>query len=185
MGRLFFIFGIVSLSILALFFFPVYLETNAHYDMNGRKFSFSINAYKLIKLLGGYIATYQGGLALHVSPKKAILIPYSEMNDKRKRFSVIHTFRLKTLIVTAETGAEYLIPVALAQSVFRIYFFAMGGKKEKLENNLWLTDGDTLRVSVNFIIRFNLFIILRNFLKFLKEKIRYYVRQKSKNQSFN
>ena len=162
MDRLFFIFGIVSLSILALLFFPIYLETNAHYDMNGRKCAFSVQIYKIFKLIGGYFATYKGGLAMHVSPKKAILIPYSEMDNERKRFSVIRTFRLKTLTITSETGAEYLVPVALAQSAFRIYFFAMGGKKEKIENNLWLTDGDTLKISLHFIVRFNLFILLRN-----------------------
>ena len=183
MDRLFFIIGIVSLSILALLFFPVYLETNAHYDMNGRKFAFSVHLYKIIKLIGGYIATYKGGLAVHVSPKKAILIPYSEMNNERKRFSVIRTFRLKTLTITSETGAEYLLPVTLAQSAFRIYFFAMGGKKEKIENNLWLTDGDTLRISLHFIIRFNLFIILRNFVKYLKEKIKVLCQTKIKKST--
>ena len=164
MGRLFFVFAIALAVTLILLFFPVYLQTNAHYDMNGRKFAFAVHAYRFIKLIGGYIATYKGGLAMHISQKKAILLPYAEMEDNRKRFSVFRTVRLKTLTITTETGAEYLLPVALAQTVFRIYFFAKGGKKEKIENNLWLTDGDILRVSVNFVIRFNLFIILRNFI---------------------
>ena len=166
------ILAIVLISVLFLLFCPVYLETDGHYDMNGRKLAFSVHAYKFIKLVGGYIATYPGGLALHITQKKAVLIPYSQVNDERKKFSVIRTFRLKTLALITETGAEYLLPVSLLQTVFRAIFFGMGGKKEKLENNLWLTDGDTLRVSVNFIIRFNLFIILRNFVKFIKEKIK-------------
>jgi hypothetical protein len=62
---------------------------------------------------------------------------------------------------------------------FRGAFLRMGGKKEKLENNLWLTDGDVLRVSVNFIVRFNLFIVLRNFMQFLKEKIKSVWQKKS------
>ncbi len=179
MGRLFFILAIVLISVLFLLFFPVYLETDGHYDMNGRKLAFSVNAYKFIKLLGGYIATYPGGLAVHISQKKAILIPYSQVNNERKKFSIIRTFRLKTLVVTTETGAEYLLPVSLVQAVFRAVFIGMGGKKEKLENNLWLTDGDILRFSVTFMVRFNLFIILRNFLIFLKEKIKTVWQKKS------
>ena len=167
MGGLFFVIFIVSLSVLGILFFPVYLQTDAHYDMNGRKFAFSIRAYKIIKLVGGYIATYQGGLAVHLSEKKAVLIPYSAMDKERKRFSAFRTFRLKTLSITSETGAEYLMPVALSQVAFRVYFFAMGGKKEKLENNLWLTDGDILKISVHFIIRFNLFIYLKEKIKVL------------------
>ena len=172
MDRLFFILFWVSLSVILLLYFPIYIKTDAHYDMNGRKFAFSIAAFNVIKLLGGYIATYKGGLALHVSPKKAILIPYSDLNSERKRFSIVRTFRLKVLNMTVETGPEYLIAVSTVQVIFRVFFFALGGKKEKIENNLWLTDGDNLRVSVNFTVRFNLFILLRNFLKYLKERIK-------------
>ncbi len=179
MGRLFFILTIVLISLLILLFFPVYLQTDGHYDMNGRKLAFSISAYKFIKLIGGYIATYPGGIALHISQKKAILIPYSQVNNERKKFSVIRTFRLKTLSLTTETGAEYLLSVSIIQAAFRVFFLTMGGKKEKLENNLWLTNGDVLRVSINFIIRFNLFIILRNFLIYLKEKIKTLWQKKS------
>lgn len=179
MGRLFFVLAIILISLLVFLFFPVYLETDGHYDMNGRKLAFSVNAYKFIKLLGGYIATYPGGLAVHITQKKAILIPYSQVNSERKKFSVIRTFRLKTLAFTTETGAEYLLPISILQTIFRTAFFAMGGKKEKLKNHLWLTDGDTLRISVNFIIRFNLFIILRNFVIFLKEKIKTVWQKKS------
>ena len=169
MGRLFLIILIVGSSVLVLLFFPIYLETSAYYDMNGRKLSFCVDAYKFIKLIGGYIATYQGGFALHVSHKKAILIPYSEMNKERKRFSAIRTLRIKSLSLTLETGAEYLIPAVLVEKIAQIYFLGKGGKKKNLESNLWLTDGDRLRISFAFILRFNLFILLRNI---IKEKIK-------------
>lgn len=182
MDRLFSIFLIVSL-IAILLFFPIYLETDVHYDMNRRKFGFAVYAYKLIKLIGGYIATYQGGLALHISPKKAILIPYSELNSERKRFSFVKTFRLKTFIITTETGAEYLFPVTIGHTLFRCYFFSMGGKKEKIENNLWLTNGDTLRISINCILFFNLYILLSNLFKFLKEKAKILWQKKIKKST--
>lgn len=170
MDRLFFIVIVTSLSVAVLLFFPIYIKTDMHYDMNGRKFGFYISAYGVIKLLGGYIATYQGGLAVHVSDKKAILIPYSDLNNERKRFSVIRTFRLKTLNLTVETGAEYLIGISFFQSLFRIIFFVLGGKKEKIENNLWLTDGDVLRVSIDFTVRLNVYILLKNLIKYLKAR---------------
>lgn len=183
MDRSFFIFFVICLSVLVILFFPIYLDTNAHYDMGGRKFSFSINAYKLIKLIGGYIATYTGGLAAHISPKKAILIPYSDLDNERKRFSILKSFRLKTLTVTAETGAEYLLPVYLLQNVAQVFFLATGGKREELESNLWLRDGDILRISLNFTVRFNLYILLHNFLKYLKEKIKVLCQTKIKGST--
>ena len=107
---------------------------------------------------------------MHISQNKAILIPYGDLDSKRKRFSVIRAFRLKELNITVETGAEYLLPVSIFQVFFRIFFFIQGGKKEKIQNNLWLSDGDVLRISSNLTVRFNLFIILRDILLKLKEK---------------
>jgi hypothetical protein len=170
MDRLFFILILVCLAIILLLFCPIYLKTDTHYDMNGRRLAFSLSLYKMVRVFGGYIATYPGGLAMHVSPKKAVLIPYSNLDSERKRISIVRTFRLKALNITVETGAEYLIAVSFMQILFRILFFAMGGQKEKIENNLWLTDGDILRISANFTVRFNLFIILKSLLSKLKEK---------------
>ena len=181
MGRLFFFVFFGLLAVLALLFFPIYLQTNAHYDMNRKKFCFSVNAYKKIKLIGGYATTYPGGVALHVSKKKAFLLPYAQINDKRKRFSFIKTFRLKSFVLTTESGAEYLFLTALTQAVLRVFFFVKGGKKEGVENNFWLTDGDVLRVSLESLVYFNLFILLCAFIKFCKEKLRELWHKKMKN----
>ena len=161
MGRLFFILAIVFICIVLLLFFPVYLETDGHYDVNGRKLAFSVNAYKRIKLFGGYIATYPGGLAVHLSQKKAVLIPYSQVNHERKRFSIFRAFRLKGLVLTTETGAEYLLPFTLTHICIRAYYLMVGGKKDNIEQNLWLTDGDVLRESISLVVHFSIFILLR------------------------
>ena len=133
MGRFFFWLLIGVIAVLIVLFFPVYLALDAHYDMTRKKFAFMTKAYGFIKLIGGYVATYQGGLAVHISDKKAILIPYTEVEGERKRLSVLRTFRLKTLSITIETGAEYLFLTALTHMLFRAYFLIKGGKKEKLE----------------------------------------------------
>ncbi len=181
MGRLFFY--ALPLLFSAILFFPIYVETDAHYDMNRRKFAFAVYAYKFLPVLGGYVATYQGGLALHISKKKAILLPYSKMNSERKKFSIVKTFRLKRFSLTTETGAEYLPLTAVVHTVLRTYFFIKGEKKEGIENNLWLTDGDVLRISFHILVYFNLFILFKNFIKFCKEKIR--ILWQKKNQKIN
>lgn len=166
-----------------LLFIPIVLEADGHYDMNRRKFGFAVFLYKLVKLVGGYAATYQGGLALHVSPKKAILIPYSEIDSERKRFSFVRSFRLIAFTLTTETGAEYLLPVSLAHTALRALFFLFGGSKDKIENNLWLTDGDVLKVSFNVVAYFNLFMLLCALFKFLKEKMKILWQKKMKKST--
>ena len=155
---------------IAQIFLPIPLKTNVHHDVNRRKFCFSLYLFGFLRILGGYIATYQGGLAIHITKKKAILLPYSQINSERKRFSFIRTFRLKSLTLTTETGAEYLLPMALAYTGVRAYFFIKGGKKEDLEQNLWLTDGDVLRISSTIVVQFTIFMLLKQFVNFLKEK---------------
>ena len=183
MGR-FFLFLAFWIIIIAFFlFFPIVIQTDVHYDINGKKAGFVVFLYKIFKIIGGYIQTYQGGLALHVSPKKAILIPYEQLNNERKKFSFIRTFRLISFTLTPETGAEYLFPVSIAQIILRSIFLAQGGQKENVENNLWLTDGDTMRISMHSVIYFNLFILLCNVIKFIKEKMKILWQKKTKKST--
>ncbi len=179
MGKLFFILAVLILFI-CLLFLPLVVEMDAHYDMNRKKFAFAVYLYKKIKIVGGYIGIYPGGIALHISKKTAKLVPYSQVNSERKRFSFIRTFRLVSFTLTTETGVEYLLPIATAHTFLRAYFFAIGGDKNKIENNIWLTDGDVLRISLNSVIYFNLFILMKNFIQFIKEKIQILWQKKTK-----
>ena len=183
MGRLIFLTFLWTTLIILLLFFPIYIESDSHYDMNRKKFGFAVYLYGFIKVIGGYVTTYQGGFALHVSEKKAIIVPYSQLNSERKRFSFIKTFRLVSLKLTTETGAEYLLPIATLETLLRGYFLVMDKHKGRIENHLWLTDGDELRISLNCVIFFNLFIVLKNFLKFLKEKIKLLCRKKTQKST--
>jgi hypothetical protein len=171
MGGSFFFFAMILLG-LFLLFVPISLKMIAHYDMNRKKFCFVIYLFSFLKIIGGYIATYKGGFAVHISKKKAILLPYSQVNKERKRFSFMHTFRLHALDITTETGAEYLLPLVWVHAILRTYFFAKGGNKSNIENNLWLLDGDVLRISASLIMKFTMFIILKNILIFMKEKLK-------------
>ena len=174
------LFFAILIGVLFLLFVPIVIELDAHYDMNRKKFGFATYIYKNIKLFGGYVGVYPGGLALHFSKKKAKLIPYSKLNSERKRFSFLRTFRLISFTLTTETGVEYLFPISTLHTVLRAYFFTIGGDKDKIENNLWLTDGDVLRISLNCVIYFNIVILLTNLIKFLKEKIKILWRKKTK-----
>lgn len=164
-------------------FLPIFLRVDIHYDMNRRKFAFSVYLFKILRVLSGYIATYTGGIAIHLSDKKAIVIPYKQLSSERKRISLMRIFRLQALTLTTETGAEYLLGVALAHTFFRIYFFAKGGKKENIENHFWLTDGDILRVSASVVLRFQLYTVLLKLFQFIKEKMKILWQKKMKKST--
>lgn len=162
-------------------FLPIPLKINVHYDVNRRKFCFSIYLFGFLRIFGGYVATYKGGLALHITDKKAILLPYSQINSERKRFSFMRTFRLKSITLTTETGAEYLLPLALAYTALRTYFFIRGGKKENIEQNIWLTDGDVLRISMTIVVQFTIFMLLKQLVKYIKGKYKEWQKNNKKS----
>lgn len=75
MGRFLLFAAVGTLLTAILLFFPIFLEVDIHYDMNRKKFGFALYAYKMLKLIGGYVTTYPGGIALHISPKRPFLNP--------------------------------------------------------------------------------------------------------------
>ena len=163
---------LIILGIVMILFFPIYLDTNLHYDMNRRKLSFGIYFYNFLKIIGGYIATYPGGFALHVTDKKAILLPYNQLKDEQKRFSFMRSFHLKKFSLITETGANYLMPIFLVQLLARIYSFVLLQDNRRIKSGVWLKNGDELLVSIHCTLSFNIFILLKNLFVFIKEKIK-------------
>ena len=109
----------IILSILFLLL-PIYFESDTYYDVSRRKFVFSLRLYKCIKIVGGYLATYKGGLALHISKNKAILLPYAEWKEEQKRVSILKIFRLHSLKIQFETNSDYLAPILFLHHFLRI-----------------------------------------------------------------
>ena len=147
-------------------FFPIVQTINAYGDVNAKKLTFSLYLFGFIRLIGGYVTSYKGGVAVHISQSKAILLPYSGMNDKRKKFSFVRTFHLLSLQVTSETGAEYLILTGTIHIALKSYL-AYTGRTKKSKTNLWLTDGDTLKISARLVFYFTAAGLMFTLFKFL------------------
>ena len=162
---------------------PIILVTHLHLDVDKKMAGFSIRLFGFIKLLGGYIRPYKGGIALHVSEKKAILLPIEDWRTEQKRISFYKCFRLIACDITTESGAEYLLPLSLAQICARIIFFISGGKKEKISNNVWLTDGNVLRISLRLAVYINIYILLGKCFLYIKESIKSVWQKKMKKST--
>ena len=109
---------------------------------------------------------------MHRSEKAATILPYTDMKNERKRVSFMRIFRILQINLTVETGAEYLLWVGGLQAILRLIFFLYGGEKEQIENNLWITDGDRLKISMRIVAYFNIFMLLCTLIKAIKEKMR-------------
>lgn len=180
----FFLLAICLLSALALAFFPIFQTLDVHADAREGKLAFSLRLFGIVKLLGGYFGIYKDGVALHVSGKKVFLLPYKEMDEKRKKFSFIKCFRLFSLRVAIESGAEYALYTAFTQRFYSILKTIVPQKssfKKRFMLSLWLTDGDTLRVCAKITAYFNILTILKSFFIFLYSLIKGGTSKKWKN----
>ena len=68
------------------FLFPVFVYLDGYADTSENKLWFSLSVYKFFKVFGGYAQIKKEGLVFHITDKKAIILPYAEMTDTRKKF---------------------------------------------------------------------------------------------------
>ena len=171
MGRL--LFAEITIAIVCiLLFFPLYLSLNIHYDMNRKKFCFSVCLYKWMKIIGGYITLYSKGIALHVSNKKAILLQYNEFERERKKFSFFQTIRLRKTFIVAETGADYLIGVYFISLVSQLLCAIKQDNTKDVETRIWLAQGDVLQISIKLSWLFNGYTVVKELISVFNEKVR-------------
>ena len=162
---------VIVVGIFIFLFFPIFLEGDLHYDKNRKKFAFSVNLFKIIKIFGGYLTTYEEGLVWHKNENNAVLLPYQNLNKEGKKFSILKTFQFISFRATVECGAEYYFFCGLIE---KLYSFVRANS-QKLENTsleIWLVGGDGLKGSANFVTFFNGFILTVDFIQFLWGKIR-------------
>ncbi len=167
MGRLLFI----SLGItLVLLFIPIYFVGDLHVDSKKEKAIFSIRFFGLVKLLGGYITLYEQGLAFHVGKKRAILLPFFDMESGKKQFSVFKSFHFHTMRTMIQTGCDYFIPSQVYMQLSD--FFWRNKKIKENEHRLLIVNGDAWNITVHSVFWLNIWRIVKRFIKFLYKKWR-------------
>lgn len=164
MGRFFLPFAIGFLVL----FFPFSIEIYSYADLNRKKLTFSFYLYKIFKIYGGYVSAYPGGLAVHTGSRKVKLLPFQDFDrERKKRTKFYRAIKLNRLFVTSETGAEYMLPISCANIFLKAVYYQFGGRGEKIET--WISDGDKLRISTLLSVSFNVFTLLKLWIKRIKE----------------
>ena len=162
MGEFFIVSAFLSVLLLL---FPLYVRVEAHLDVKENKCWFFVGLYRQLKVLGGYGQLERDGIALHISKKKAFFIPYAKMADTRKRFEITKGFQLLSFHQVLETGgADSVYSVmlgAINNSVTGSLFSFLQTKHPflSLQNNLLLTSGAELKVTLQSEVVFNVLVL--------------------------
>ncbi len=181
MGRLFLFTKIFSILLIILFF-PIIISGSLHLDFKSKKYAFCIKIYEILRVFGGYATLYTEGIALHVTNKKAILLPYKELNAKRKKFSFIKTFELVSIKAIIESSVEGLVPLSLFEGIFDIAK-NFDAQLNKCNFNVWILENETLKINAECTLFFNIFILLVDLFQFLRGKIKQLWQEKLKKST--
>ena len=87
-----------------LFFFPVFVNADVYLDAKENRGWFSVSLYHKLRLIGGYAEVRSEGAVFHLTKKKAVILPYAEMADARKKFEVTKGFQLCRFHQILEVG---------------------------------------------------------------------------------
>ena len=181
MGGLFLFTKLFSILMIILFF-PIFISGSIHLDFKRRKYAFCLKLYEKIRIFGGYATLYTEGIALHVTNKKAVLLPYKDINAKRKNFSFIKTFELISIKTIVESPAEGLLPITLFRSLFDILKNFLPNLKQ-CSISSWISEKDTVTINSQCTLFFNNFILLVDLLQFLWRKIKQLWQEKPKKST--
>ena len=83
---------VVTSVVLFVLLFPIFVNVYLYADSDGGKVGFAVYLFGVAKVFGGYAAPYSGGIAFHVSKGTALLLPYKEILNARKKFEITKGF---------------------------------------------------------------------------------------------
>ena len=170
MGK-FFLYLFIAFAVLILLFFPIFLSADVYYQIRNKKVGFCISLYGKIKLVGGYISTYNGGFAIHLSEKKALLTGYREMEERRKNFPFQDFFTFQKISLNIRTGAEYFLPLYALNLINSIVLCIRPALQERIKSKLGIENGDELKVSARVVLKMTIFKQLKGFIKYAFRRV--------------
>ena len=183
-------FFIISAFLAALLFiFPLYIRVEAHLDVKENKCWFFVGLYRFLKIFGGYGQLQRDGVALHITKKKAIFIPYDKMGDTRKKFEITQGFQLLSFHQVLETGGADSIYAIMLGAAFNAVtgslFSALHTKHPylSLKNNLLLTHKSGIKITLQSEVVFNGLVLTIALTKKLLEVIINWIRTKKSTAS--
>ena len=167
--------------------FPVYVHADVYADLGENKCWFAVGLYKHLKLFSGYFRFRKEGIALHLSRKKAILLPYGKMADTRKQFEITKGFQICRFhqiveVGTLGSGAGIAI-AALVQALSAQVFSVLQTDHPflSLRNSTLLTEQRSLKTSFQSVLVFNgLVLAVAMSKKILEALLNWIRRRKSK-----
>ena len=163
----------------AVLLLPIVVSVHVYLDAAQKKLFFGVYILRAVKLLGGYAAPAPGGIALHLTRRRAVLLPYGEMLAAGKKFKLARGFAVADAAFVLEVGrAEQPALAIIAAAAARIAacigaaYLRARTRSGGLHADVLLRMGeDSFKASGRILIAFNIAVLLAAAAKLLLRKM--------------
>ncbi len=171
--------------IFTVLIFPIFFNIDIKYNKADKKVFYRINIFK-ITILNGYVELIKEGIAIHLTKRKAIIIPFNKMFEMRNKVKPLKDYHIIKLKLNIKFGIEesMIVPIALSflsNYVLQVVKWFLFNKKPyvKLLTNFSVYENDdVLDLVTNATVVFNLLMVVISFIKIGVEKIYYAVQNR-------
>ncbi len=180
---------IVTAIIAAVLLFPIFIQSYVFWDSETKKAGFAVYFAGIVRILSGYAQLYTGGIVFHLSEKKAVILPYAELLNARKKFEITRGFVVCSYKQIIEVGGAQYASAALTiglllRKITDLVFYGLQKKKDIKLCGEVITDMNRkgVRATIRAVIAFNLLILFIAAVKILLERLLAYGRKRKKQE---
>lgn len=172
---------LILIIIVSIIIFPIFIDANFVFLSENKKAYYTINLFKKVKLLSGYIELNALQIIIHLTENKAIIVPLSLFLDMGKKFKPLKDYHILNWKLKLEIGLKDNIFSVIVSTFILSYIenhlrWFLNNKKPylKIDNNICVyEDENVFNVYLNACIVLNLLMIILSFIKIFLEKIIY------------
>ena len=172
---------ILVIALFIFLIFPIYLNGYFYFSLDVKKLFFSIKIFKVIKILSGYAELKNDGVFIHLTRKKAIFIPYSNITSMNKKVKPLKDYHIIKWELEADLGFDANTLLALETAFIVNYITSFinwitSNMKPYLiiKNNVNVYEAQNVfRMYFYGTVLLNLLMIILSLIKIVLEKIIY------------
>ena len=173
--------------IFCVIIFPIFINFDIYFNLDYKKLYYKISLFGFVKVISSYVEINDQGILIHLTKRKAILIPFYNLLDMKQKVKPIKDYHLikfySLLELGNKTDAVLALNICFLYNYFsnfiEWYFYHKKPYFKLINNSLFYEDKSVLNISIDATITFNLLMIFISIIKILVEKIFYANRNKT------
>ena len=171
--------------IYTILIFTIFISVSAKYDKNVKVLFMTFRLFN-VRIITISAKIFPKGLAINITNKKTILIPFTKLFDARKKFEPLKDYHFIKFNFELEIGSEENAPQTLffahnVNTFFNYFHWFLTFYKPhvKIDNNVKIhLDKNEFKIRAKLVIVFNLLMILLSLIKIIMEKINYALKKR-------